>query len=175
MVPARGPILVTGAAGGVGSVAVALFAKLGYHVVASTGREGEHDYLKDLGAAEIVRREELSGDAKMLDKERWAGVVDTVGSKILANALAMTKAGGAVAACGNAGGMDLPTTVAPFILRGVSLLGINSVTIPKVLREEAWARLASDLDRNKLKARSVLTTSARPLQRSSKAMCEAGW
>ena len=150
--PATGPILVTGAAGGVGSVAVALLAKLGYQVIASTGRSSEGDYLKKLGAAEIVSREELSGAPKMLDKERWAGAVDTVGSTILANVLAMTKAGGAVAACGNAAGMDLPTSVAPFILRGVSLLGINSVTQPRARREEAWARLARDLDRDKLKA-----------------------
>jgi acrylyl-CoA reductase (NADPH) len=156
--PARGPVIVTGAAGGVGSVAVALLSKLGYRVVASTGRAAEHDYLSGLGAAEIVPREELSGDPKMLDKERWAGAVDTVGSKTLANVIAMAKAGGAVAACGNAAGMDLPTSVAPFILRGVSLLGINSVTMPKPLREEAWARLARDLDRDKLKA---MTTTIR--------------
>jgi acrylyl-CoA reductase (NADPH) len=131
---------------------VALLAKLGFHVVASTGRAEEHDYLKRLGAAEIVDREELSAPAKMLDKERWAGGIDTVGSHILANVLAMTKAGGAVAACGNAAGMDLPTSVAPFILRGVSLLGIDSVTLPKALREEAWRRLVRDLDRQKLAA-----------------------
>jgi acrylyl-CoA reductase (NADPH) len=150
--PARGPVAVTGAAGGVGSVAVALLSKLGYQVIASTGRRQEHDYLRGLGASEIIGREELSGDPKLLDKERWAGAVDTVGSKILANVLAMTKAGGAVAACGNAAGMDLPTSVAPFILRGVSLLGVNSVTLPKPLREEAWARLDRDLDRDRLKA-----------------------
>ena len=143
---------MTGAAGGVGSVAVALLARLGYQVIASTGRAEEHAYLRGLGATEIIGRDELSGDAKMLDKERWAGAIDTVGSKILANVLAMTKAGGAVAACGNAAGMDLPTSVAPFILRGVSLLGVNSVTLPKALREEAWSRLARDLDRDKLKA-----------------------
>ena len=150
--PARGPIVVTGAAGGVGSVAIAVLAKLGYHVIASTGRASERDYLTALGATEIIGRDELSGDAKLLDKERWAGAVDTVGSKILANILAMTKMGGAVAACGNAAGMDLNTSVAPFILRAVSLLGINSVTLPKVLREEAWSRLVRDLDRDKLKA-----------------------
>jgi len=150
--PERGAVVVTGAAGGVGSVAVALLARLGFHVVASTGRAEEHDYLKGLGASEIVDRGELSGPAKMLDKERWAGGVDTVGSHILANLLAMTKAGGAVAACGNAAGMDLPTSVAPFILRGVSLLGIDSVTLPKALREEAWQRLVRDLDRQKLAA-----------------------
>ena len=150
--PGDGEILVTGAAGGVGSVAIALLAKLGHRVIASTGRGGEHDYLAGLGAAEIIGRDELSGDPKMLDKERWAGAIDTVGSKILANVIAMTKAGGAVAACGNAAGMDLPTSVAPFILRGVSLIGINSSTLPKTLREEAWARLVTDLDRGKLKA-----------------------
>ena len=155
ILPPRGPVVVTGAAGGLGSVAVALLAKLGYHVIASTGRTEEHAYLTGLGAAEIIGRDELSGDAKMLDKERWAGGVDTVGSKVLANVIAMTKAGGAVAACGNAAGMDLPTSVAPFILRGVSLLGINSVTLPKPLREEAWARLVADLDRSKLKAMST--------------------
>jgi acrylyl-CoA reductase (NADPH) len=150
--PERGPVIVTGAAGGVGSVAVALLKKLGYHVIASTGRAAEHAYLKDLGAYEIISREELSGVPKMLDKERWAGAVDTVGSTILANVIAMTKAGGAITACGNAAGMDLPTSVAPFILRGVSLLGINSVTLPRSLREEAWARLVRDLDRAKLQA-----------------------
>jgi acrylyl-CoA reductase (NADPH) len=150
--PDRGPVVVTGAAGGVGSVAVAVLGKLGFHVIASTGRAEEHDYLKGLGAAEIIGREELSGEPKLLDKERWAGAVDTVGSKILANVIAMTKAGGAIAACGNAAGMDLRTSVAPFILRGVSLLGINSVTLPKSLREEAWSRLVRDLDRAKLAA-----------------------
>ena len=152
LTPARGPALVTGAAGGVGSVAVALLGRLGWQVAASTGRAEEHDYLRSLGAFEIVGRDELSGSPKMLDKERWAGAVDTVGSTILANALAMTQAGGAVAACGNAAGMDLPTSVAPFILRGVSLLGINSVTLPRAQREEAWNRLVRDLDRDKLAA-----------------------
>jgi acrylyl-CoA reductase (NADPH) len=151
ILPARGPVVVTGAAGGVGSVAVALLKKLAYHVIAATGRAEEHGYLKDLGAAEVIGRDELSSPPKLLDKERWVGAVDTVGSTILANVLAMTRTGGAVAACGNAAGMDLPTSVAPFILRGVSLLGINSVTLPKALREEAWARLVTDLDRDKLK------------------------
>jgi acrylyl-CoA reductase (NADPH) len=151
ILPARGPVIVTGAAGGVGSVAIALLKKLDYHVVASTGRSEEHGYLKNLGAAEVIGRDELSGQPKLLDKERWAGAIDTVGSTILANVIAMTKVGGAVAACGNAAGMDLPASVAPFILRGVSLLGINSVTLPKGLREEAWARLVNDLDRDKLK------------------------
>jgi acrylyl-CoA reductase (NADPH) len=156
ILPARGPVIVTGAAGGVGSVAVALLKRLGYHVIASTGRAGEYGYLRDLGADEIIAREELSSPAKLLDKERWAGAIDTVGSTILANVLAMTKTGGAVTACGNAAGMDLPTSVAPFILRGVSLLGINSVTLPRSLRQEAWARLVTDLDRDKL--RKMTTT-----------------
>ena len=150
--PARGPVVVTGAAGGVGSVAVAVLSKLGYQVVASTGREAEHGYLKDLGAAEIIDRAELSGPAKPLAKERWAGGVDAVGSHTLANVLSMTSYGGAVAACGLAQGMDLPTSVAPFILRGVSLLGIDSVMAPKEIRMEAWRRIASDLDRDKLAA-----------------------
>jgi acrylyl-CoA reductase (NADPH) len=150
--PGHGPVVVTGAAGGVGSVAVALLAKLGFQVDALTGRAAEHAYLKDLGASEIINRDEFTGAPKMLDKERWAGGVDTVGSNILANVLAMTKSGGAVAACGNAAGMDLSTTVAPFILRGVSLLGINSVTLPRPQREAAWARLVRDLDRDKLAA-----------------------
>jgi acrylyl-CoA reductase (NADPH) len=148
----HGPVLVTGAAGGVGSVAVAVLAKLGYHVIASTGRTQESGYLKELGAAEIIPREELAGKARPLGKERWAGVVDSVGSTTLANALASTKYGGAVAACGLAGGMDLPGSVAPFILRGVALLGIESVYAPKKLRLEAWSRLARDLDPRKLKS-----------------------
>jgi acrylyl-CoA reductase (NADPH) len=148
--PDRGPIVVTGAAGGVGSVAVALLAKLGYQVSASTGRVQEANYLKSLGANEIVNREELSAPAKPLAKERWAGGIDTVGSTTLANVLSQIRYGGAVAACGLAGGMDLPTTVAPFILRGVSLIGIDSVMCPQKLRREAWKRLDSDLDRAKL-------------------------
>ena len=143
---------MTGAAGGVGSVAVAVLSRLGYQVVASTGREAEHGYLKDLGAAEIIDRAELSGPAKPLARERWAGGVDAVGSHTLANVLSMTSYGGAVAACGLAQGMDLPTSVAPFILRGVSLLGIDSVMAPKEIRMEAWRRIASDLDRDKLAA-----------------------
>jgi acrylyl-CoA reductase (NADPH) len=153
--PARGPVIVTGAAGGVGSVAVAILAKLGYHVVASTGRPAEHAYLTDLGASEIVPREELSGPAKPLGKERWAGGIDAVGSHTLANVLSMTSYGGAVAACGLAGGMDLPASVAPFILRGVSLLGIDSVMAPKAIRLEAWRRIARDLDHAKLSALSA--------------------
>jgi acrylyl-CoA reductase (NADPH) len=148
--PARGPALVTGAAGGVGSVAVALLAKAGWHVIASTGRPEEAGFLKDLGAAEIIDRAELSAPGRPMGKERWAAVVDGVGSHTLANALAQTKYGGAVSACGLAQGMDLPTSVAPFILRGVSLLGIDSVMAPKALRLEAWARIARDLDHAKL-------------------------
>ncbi len=150
--PKRGPIVVTGAAGGVGSVAIALLAKLGYAVAASTGRPEEADYLKGLGAAEIIERKELTRPARPLGKERWAGGIDAVGSTTLANVLSMTRYGGAVAACGLAGGMDLPTSVAPFILRGVSLLGINSVMCPLPLRREAWQRLETDLDRSKIAA-----------------------
>jgi len=152
VVPARGPVIVTGAAGGVGSVAIALLAKLGYTVVASTGRPAEAAYLKELGAAEVIERKELSATPRALGKERWAGGVDSVGSTTLANVLSMTRYGGAVAACGLAGGMDLPTTVAPFILRGVSLLGIDSVMCPMPLRQDAWRRLETDLDRAKIAA-----------------------
>jgi acrylyl-CoA reductase (NADPH) len=148
--PAQGPVVVTGAAGGVGSVAIALLAKLGFQVIASTGRREEADYLKGLGASEIIDRNELSGPPKALAKERWAGGIDSVGSTTLANLLSMTKYGGAIAACGLAGGMDLPGSVAPFILRGVSLLGIDSVQCSPSLRNEAWRRLESDLDRGKL-------------------------
>jgi acrylyl-CoA reductase (NADPH) len=148
--PENGPVIVTGAAGGVGSVAVALLAKLGYQVVASTGRPSEAGYLKDLGATEVIARADLAGPARPLAKERWAGGIDTVGSTTLANVLSMTRYGGAVAACGLAGGMDLPTSVAPFILRGVSLLGIDSVMAPLPLRNKAWKRLTTDLDRHKL-------------------------
>jgi acrylyl-CoA reductase (NADPH) len=144
--PADGEILVTGANGGVGSVAIALLAKLGYTVVASTGRPAEAEHLKALGAAAIIDRAELSAPGKPIGKERWAGVVDTVGSHTLANACATTKYRGAVAACGLAGGMDFPATVAPFILRGVTLYGIDSVMAPLPVRQEAWARLARDLD-----------------------------
>lgn len=150
--PDQGPVVVTGAAGGVGSVAVALLARLGYQVIASTGRREEADYLKKLGAAEIIDRGELAGTPKPLAKERWAAGIDSVGSTTLANLLTMTKYGGAVAACGLAGGMDLPSSVAPFILRGVSLLGIDSVQCSPKRRSEAWARLDSDLDRGKLEA-----------------------
>ena len=152
LAPAAGPAVVTGAAGGVGSVAISLLAKAGWHVIASTGRPQEADYLKGLGAAEIVERGELAGPVKPLARERWAAGVDSVGSTTLANLLAMTKYGGAVAACGLAGGMDLPSSVAPFILRGVSLLGIDSVMAPKRLRLQAWERLARDLDPERLAA-----------------------
>jgi acrylyl-CoA reductase (NADPH) len=150
--PERGAVVVTGAAGGVGSVAIAVLAKLGYRVIASTGRPQEAGYLRDLGAAEIIERAELTGTPRALGRERWAGGIDTVGSTTLANVLSMTGYGGAVAACGLAGGMDLPTSVAPFILRGVALLGIDSVMCPQKTRREAWNRLASDLDRGKLAA-----------------------
>ena len=150
--PGRGPVIVTGAAGGVGSVAVALLSKLGFDVTASTGRPQEADYLKSLGASEIIDRKELSGPAKPLARERFAGGIDSVGSTTLANVLSMTRYGGAVAACGLAAGMDLPTSVAPFILRGVSLLGIDSVMCPIEKRIVAWNRLETDLDRQKLAA-----------------------
>lgn len=153
--PKSGPVVVTGAAGGVGSVATAVLSKLGYHVIASTGRASETDYLKSLGAAEVIDRNELSAPAKPLARERWAGGVDSVGSTTLANLLSMTKYGGAIAACGLAAGMDLPSSVAPFILRGVCLLGIDSVMCPIDPRKAAWQRLASDLDRTKL---SEITT-----------------
>jgi acrylyl-CoA reductase (NADPH) len=150
--PADGAAIVTGAAGGVGSVAVALLSKLGYHVIASTGRTSEADYLKTLGAAEILDRAELSGPAKPLAKERWAAGIDSVGSTTLANVISMTKYGGAVAACGLAQGMELPSSVAPFILRGVALLGVDSVMCPMEWRQQAWKRLATDLDHKKLEA-----------------------
>ena len=150
--PGDGDILVTGANGGVGSVAITLLAKLGYRVVASTGRLNEAEALKALGAAEVIDRAELSAPGKPLAKERWAGAVDTVGSHTLANVCAGTRYRGAVAACGLAQGMDLPASVAPFILRGVSLLGVDSVMAPQSARREAWARLAQDLDKGKLAA-----------------------
>lgn len=148
--PADGPVIVTGAAGGVGSVAIAVLSKLGYHVIASTGRTSEEGYLKGLGATEIIDRNELSAPGKPLGKERWAGGIDSVGSTTLANLLAMTKYRGAIAASGLAGGMDLPSSVAPFILRGICLLGIDSVMCPLPLRKQAWTRLATDLDVAKL-------------------------
>ena len=149
--PDKGPVLVTGAAGGVGSVAVALLHKLGYRVIASTGRRQEADYLRGLGAAEIIARDELSSPARgMLGKERWAGAIDVAGSHTLANAIAMTQYGGSVAATGLAQGLDLPMSVAPFILRGVTLAGIDSVMAPRAKRVRAWERLAADLDRSAL-------------------------
>ena len=150
--PADGEILVTGANGGVGSVAIALLAKLGYQVAASTGRPGEAEHLQSLGASTIIDRSELSAPGKPIGKERWAGVIDTVGSHTLANACATTKYRGAVAACGLAGGMDFPATVAPFILRGVTLYGIDSVMAPLAIRQEAWERLGRDLEIAKLDA-----------------------
>jgi acrylyl-CoA reductase (NADPH) len=150
--PASGPIVVTGANGGVGSVAISILSKLGYHVIASTGRVDESDFLKELGANEIIDRAELSEAGRPLGKERWAGGVDAVGSHTLANLLAQTNYGGAVAACGLAQGFDLPATVMPFILRGVALLGVDSVMASKDLRKEAWSRIATDLDMSKLQA-----------------------
>ena len=144
--PGAGEVLVTGATGGVGSVAIALLAKLGYSVVAATGKAGEEAYLKTLGASSVMDRATLSAPGKPFQKERWAGVVDAVGSHTLANALAQTRYGGVVAACGLAQGMDLPTTVMPFILRGVTLAGVDSVMAPLAKRQRAWDRLARDLD-----------------------------
>jgi acrylyl-CoA reductase (NADPH) len=144
--PDAGEVLVTGATGGVGSVAIALLGKLGYTVVAATGKAGEEAYLKSLGASSIVDRAVLASPGKPFQKERWAAVVDAVGSHTLANALAQTRYGGVVAACGLAQGMDLPTTVMPFILRGVTLAGIDSVMAPLAKRKRAWERLAQDLD-----------------------------
>lgn len=150
--PDSGEIVVTGASGGVGSVATALLAAKGYTVAAVTGRTSEADYLKSLGAASIIDREELSGKPRALNKERWAGAVDVVGGVVLANVISMIKYRGCVAACGLAGSMDLPTSVAPFILRGVTLAGVDSVMVPRPEREAAWARLATDLDMSKLEA-----------------------
>lgn len=150
--PGDGEVLVTGATGGVGSIAIAVLAKLGHRVVAATGKASEEAYLKSLGAASIIDRNELAAPGKPLQKERWAGVVEALGSHTLANAAAQTLRGGALAVCGNAQGMDLPATVAPLILRGVALLGIDSNYAPLPLREEAWSRLARDLDIAKLDA-----------------------
>ncbi|MCG5492987.1 MULTISPECIES: MDR family oxidoreductase [Ectothiorhodospira] len=150
--PDKGDVLVTGANGGVGSVAVALLAGRGFNVVASTGRTEETDHLKALGASDVIHRDELSGRGKPLGKARWAAAVDTVGSQTLANVLSTTQYGGSVAACGLAQGMDLPTTVAPFILRGVNLLGVDSVYAPMERRLEAWECLATELDTDKLEA-----------------------
>lgn len=153
-----GPVLVTGAAGGVGSVAIALLAAGGHEVIASTGRPEEADYLRSLGAAEVIDRAELSEPGRPLGKERWGAAVDSVGSHTLANVLAGTRYGGTVAACGLAQGMDLPTSVAPFILRGVTLAGVDSVMAPLPARLEAWQRLATDLDRGLL---DTITTTHR--------------
>ena len=152
LVPASGDVLVTGANGGVGTVAITLLSRLGYRVVASTGRTQEADFLKQLGAAEVLSRDELSAPGKPMAKERWAGVVDSVGSYTLANACASTRYGGTVAACGLAQGMDFPGSVAPFILRGITLYGIDSVMAPQALRRAAWLRLAHDLDLAKLES-----------------------
>ena len=159
VVPGDGEVVVTGAAGGVGSVAVAVLAKLGYAVAASTGRPETHDYLRSLGASTIVEREELATAGRPLDKERWLGGVDTVGSQTLATVLAQTRYRGAVAACGLAGGNDLPTTVLPFILRNVALLGVDSVMCPAPVRAEAWSRLGTDLPTDLLDS----MTTVRPL------------
>ena len=150
--PDQGPMVVSGAAGGVGSVAMSVLSKLGWHVIATTGRPEEADYLRGLGASEIIERKELSGPGRPLAKERWIAGVDSVGSHTLANILASTKYGGAIAACGLAQGLDLPATVAPFILRNVALLGVESVNCPKPKRIEAWNRLVHDLDHAKLQA-----------------------
>ena len=150
--PESGEVLVTGAAGGVGSVAIAILSKLGYSVTASTGRTEEEDFLKGLGASSVINREEFNTPPKPLAKSRWAACIDAVGSTTLANVLSQMNYGGVVAACGLAQGMDLPTSVAPFILRGVKLIGVDSVMCPKPRREKAWARLASDLDMSKLDA-----------------------
>ncbi len=158
--PNSGPVLVTGASGGVGSVAIAVLSKLGYEVVASTGRTEEEDYLKYLGASEIIDRTEFSGKPSMLGKERWAGAVDSVGSSTLANILSQTKYYGAVAACGLAQGPDLPASVMPFILRGITLQGVESIMAPKERRIQAWTRLAKDLEVGKLRAMAV----AHPLE-----------
>lgn len=152
LTPGDGEVLVTGATGGVGSTAVALLSKLGYRVVAATGKAAQAEYLTSLGAASIIDRAELAAPGKPLQKERWSGVVDAAGSHTLVNACAQTRYGGAVAACGLAQGMDLPGSVAPFILRAVALLGVDSVMAPLALREQAWARLARDLDAGKLDA-----------------------
>jgi acrylyl-CoA reductase (NADPH) len=165
--PADGPAVVTGAAGGVGSIATALLSALGWTVTAVTGRPQEEPYLKGLGAAAILPRAELSGPGRPLGKERWAAGIDSVGSYTLANVLAMTRAEGAVAACGLAQGMDLPASVAPFILRGVSLLGVNSVTCPLPRRLEAWGRLARDLDRGKLAAMTETIPFDRVIERAN--------
>lgn len=169
LTPDAGEVLVTGATGGVGSVAVAILAKLGYTVVGSTGKDSEHDYLRSLGAASIIDRKELSEPSKRpLASERWAGAVDTVGSHTLANVLAAMKYGSSVAACGLAQGNDLPTTVIPFILRGVNLLGIDSVMCPMPLRQEIWSRLVRDLPAEKLDAATKIVPLAQVIEEGAK-------
>jgi acrylyl-CoA reductase (NADPH) len=166
LTPGDGEILVTGAAGGVGSVAVALLSKLGFRVAAMTGRPAESGFLRELGAAEIVDRAAYAGAGKPLAKERWAGAVDVVGSHTLANVCASLRYGGVVAACGLAGGMDFPGTVAPFILRGITLAGIDSVMRPRPDRVEAWRRLSRDLEINKLELLAVEISLAQALERA---------
>ena len=165
--PGKLPVLVTGAAGGVGSVAVALLAKLGYSVTAATGRADQHDYLKGLGASAFVDRAQLATAGRPLDKELYAGAVDTVGSQILATVLTQIARGGAVATCGNAAGIDLPTSVLPFILRGVALLGVDSVFCPAERRREAWRRLSKDLPLDKLDAMTEVVPFGQLLDRSA--------
>jgi acrylyl-CoA reductase (NADPH) len=166
--PDSGEILVTGASGGVGSFAISLLATLGYKVVASTGKQAESGFLQNLGAAEVIDRATLSGPGKPLQKERWAGVIDTVGSQTLANACASSRYGGVVTACGLAQGMDFPASVAPFILRAVKLIGIDSIMAPKELRQEAWARLAQLVQRQAIDsiARPVGLSEALPVAES---------
>jgi len=167
IIPASGDVLVTGAAGGVGSIAVALLSKLGYRVVAVTGRAAETDYLKELGAAEILDRTQFASPGKPLTKERWAGAIDVVGSHTLVNVCASLRYGGVVAACGLAGGMDFPATVAPFILRGVTLAGVDSVMRPRADRLEAWRRLTQDLDINKLELLTEEIALAQVIERAA--------
>jgi acrylyl-CoA reductase (NADPH) len=161
-----GPVLVTGASGGVGSVAIAILSGWGYRVTASTGKLAEADYLKSLGAVEVIDRAELSAPGKPLQKERWAGVIDSVGSNTLVNAVAQTCYGGTVTACGLAQGMDFPASVAPFILRGIKLIGIDSVMASRAKRVAAWARLATDLDPVKLAAITQEITLAEALTKA---------
>ena len=161
--PDSGEILVTGASGGVGSVAISLLSNLGFSVIASTGRLSETDYLKSIGASSVIDRSELSEPSKPLGKERWSAAIDSVGSQTLSNVLSQTKYGGAVSACGLAQGMDLPSTVLPFILRGVSLIGIDSVMAPMSKRERAWDRLSKDLNMDKL-AEMVVETNLDEIQ-----------
>ncbi|MGH8833187.1 MAG: MDR family oxidoreductase [Polaromonas sp.] len=168
--PGDGEVLVTGATGGVGSVAIALLSKLGYTVVAATGKASEEAYLKQLGAHSVIDRAELSAPGKPLQKERWAAVVDAVGSHTLANACAQTRYGGVVAACGLAQGADFPATVMPFILRGVTLAGIDSVMAPLARRQLAWDRLATDLDPAKLEAMVEEVPLARAVEKAAELM-----